>query len=449
MRKLLIVDPSLLSLEGHSYNYDRAIFEAAQGHFDEVVLYADRGFRDDGRRPVPFRPVLNRLPIELLRRWVNAVFQLAGRAKASPAPAPAHFADAMVVPGVWSWIIRLGKRLRARDLESSVRTILAELGCDARDELHLFFQHANLAELLVADRLRRAPSGATVHLHLVLRYSPDLINAGFFAATEFASLLKRIAGPGALRVHFLTDSERLSAEYRALGVGQVATIPVPVVLPVEEPAALEAGRVDVAFLGSARVEKGFCELPALVQAMARESGGRAVRTVVQITRNSPDPRVRDTLEELRRMERALPSGVLELRDSPVPMPVYYSWMRSAGIVLLPYISDKYNASTSGIFVEAICFGVPVLAPANSWMADTIEEAQRVQGLRIGEVFAALEQIPAIVARMASDLARYRADVRGFSPVWRRTHNPESCVQALLAVAAQGPVLPDVRKTCGS
>ena len=31
MRKLLIVDPSLESLEGHSYNYDRAILGAAQG----------------------------------------------------------------------------------------------------------------------------------------------------------------------------------------------------------------------------------------------------------------------------------------------------------------------------------------------------------------------------------------------------------------------------------
>ena len=449
MRKLLIIDPSLLSLEGHSYNYDRAIFEAAQRHFDEVVLYVDRSFRDNGQHPVPCRPVLNRLPIELLRRWVNAVFQLADRGEASTAQTPAHFADATVVPSVWGWIVRLGKRLRARDLESSVRAIIAEHGCGVRDELHLFFQHANLAELLVADRLRRAAFGAPVHLHLVLRYSPDLINAQFFPATEFASLLKRIAESSALRTHFLTDSERLSAEYRALGVGLVATLPVPVVLPMEEPAAQAGGRVDVAFLGSARVEKGFCKLPALVQAIPREAGGRAVRAVVQITRDSPDPRVRDTLEELRRMEQALPAGALELRASPVPMPVYYSWVRSAGIVALPYISDKYNASTSGIFVEAICFGVPVLAPANSWMADMIDEAQRAHSLRIGEVFATLKQIPAIVARMASDLARYRADVRSFSAVWRRTHNPESCVQALLAAAAQGPVLLNDRKTCGS
>jgi len=436
MRKLLIVDPTLLSLEGHSYNYDRAIFEAAQGQFDEVVLYADRGFRDSGQHAVPCRPVLNRLPIELLRRWVNAVFHAAGRRSATPAPA--HLGHASVVPGVWSWIVRLGKRLYARDLESSVRAIIAEEHGAARHELHLLFQHANLAELLVADRLSRAARSSAVHLHLVFRYSPDLVNARFFTAAEFQALVRRIGGSGALRVHFLTDSERLSAQYRALGVGQVATLPVPVLLHVQEPAAQEGGRVDVAFLGSARVEKGFCELPALLQEMPREAGGRAVRAVVQVTPDSPDPRVSATLEELRRLEQTLPAGALELRASPVPMPVYYSWVRSAGIVALPYLSDKYNASTSGVFVEAICFGVPVLAPANSWMADMIDEAQRVHGLRIGEVFSALDEIPALVASMAADLARHRGDVKRYSEIWRRTHNPKSCVQALLAAMTAAP-----------
>ena len=51
MRKLLIVDPTLESLEGHSYNYDRAIFGAAQSKFDEVVLYADLGFQDGTFEP--------------------------------------------------------------------------------------------------------------------------------------------------------------------------------------------------------------------------------------------------------------------------------------------------------------------------------------------------------------------------------------------------------------
>ena len=63
MRKLLIVDPSMLSLEGHSYNYDLAIAQAAARRFDEMVVYADREFHDTSARMPDCRPVLNRLRI--------------------------------------------------------------------------------------------------------------------------------------------------------------------------------------------------------------------------------------------------------------------------------------------------------------------------------------------------------------------------------------------------
>lgn len=430
MRKLLIVDPTLVSLEGHSYNYDRAIFGAARNRFDNVALYADLGFRDVSPQALPCRPVLNRLPINLLKRWVSALLHFFGRKFPESTAAGPH---APVVPGVWGWVIRLGKRLRARDLEASVRAIIAEQG-GAHDELHLLFQHARIDELLVADRLRTSALPGTVYLHLVLRHSPEICNARFFSDAEFASLLKRLEASRGPRVRYLTDSERLGAEYRALGLGNVGTLPVPILLPEQEPAPADPARVDVSFLGASREEKGFCELPALVARLPREAGGRAVRAVVQVTRDSAEPRVRAAVAALRRLEKTLPQGALELRDSPVPMPVYYGWVRSAGVVALPYLSAKYNASTSGIFVEAICFGVPVLAPSNSWMSDVIADTKRVHGLWIGETFAQLEEFPALVARMAEGIERYRADVRRFSKLWRRTHNPGACVEAMLATA---------------
>jgi len=435
MRKLLIVDPTLVSLEGHSYNYDRAILGAARAHFDEVVLYAGAGFRAPEGDALAYRPVLNRLPLERLKRAVNVVFHLFRRKRDTGAPADAAAAaHATVVPGLWRWMIHLAKILRSRDLEASVRSIVAEHA--GADEIHAFFQHAHLHDLLAADRMRGAFAGrAAVHLYLVLRYSPEFVNAGYYREAEFAALLWRVTESPAPRVHLLTDSERLSAEYRALGVRNVATLPVPILLPEAAPTAGEPGFVDVSFLGSARVEKGFCELAGLVARFGREAGGRRVRAVIQTTRDSADPRVRAATEELRALERRLPADSLRLLDSPVPMDVYYGWVRSAGIVALPYLSQKYNASTSGIFVEAVCFGVPVLAPAHSWMSDMIEEAQRAQGLRIGEVFAALDEIPALVARMAVDIDRYRADVRRYSTAWRETHNPENCVRTLLAAAA--------------
>jgi len=176
MRKLLIVDPTLLSLEGHSFNYDAAISEAASGLFDEVVVYADRKFNDPSGRIANCRPVLNRMRLENLKRGVNAVFHPFRRRSGAKA---SHLAHSTVVPNVWPWMIRMAKGLRAADLASSLRAILRE---HKGAEVHVLLQHAHFSELLIADRLAKSgAAGPGVHLHLVLRYSPELVNSGQLA----------------------------------------------------------------------------------------------------------------------------------------------------------------------------------------------------------------------------------------------------------------------------
>src|SRR6266480_1555212 len=144
MRKLLIFDPNLISLEGHYYNYDLAISQAAKKHFEEVIVYADREFRDASGRLPHCRSVLNRLRIATLKRWANAIFHVFGFGKRADESVSAH---ASIVPSVWGWIIRLAKWLRAKDLEWSLYSILREHNREA-DEVHLFFQHAHLSDLI-------------------------------------------------------------------------------------------------------------------------------------------------------------------------------------------------------------------------------------------------------------------------------------------------------------
>lgn len=417
MRKLLIVDPTLQSLEGHSYNYDLAIYQAARGRFDECVVYADRAFRDASGRMERCRPVLNRLRVDRLKRSVNSFFHVFRKKKGA-----ATSAHSTVVPGVWDWMIGLAKWLRARDLEFSLRAILRRH--DTKDELHIFIQHAHLSELQLAARWNEP-----AHLHLVLRYSPDLVNNGRMSEPAFSSLLSGLGRS----VHLYTDSERLSEEFSALGARSVRTLPVPILLP-EHPQAADDSIVRLAFLGSSRVEKGYCELPRLIERLPRESGGRRIGAMVQVTVDSADPRIREATRELTEVARKLPGGTLELLESPVPMETYYGWVARSGIVALPYLSKKYNASTSGIFVEALCFGVPVICPAESWMADVLGEAAR-DGLRIGEVVAALDEIPAAAGRIAAALPEYRDAVRRFAARWHRTHNADECVRRILEAAA--------------
>lgn len=423
MRKLLIVDPSLISLEGHSYNYDVAIYEAAKRVFDAVRVYADLGFRDPSGRLGDVQAVLNRLRIDRLKGLANRLFHRRNEESSGDS------AHATVVPGVWPWLIDLAKWLRAKDLGASLRTILRrEQG--PGDEIHVFFQHAHFSELVLASRMKDP-----VHLHLVLRYSPELVNSGRMPKENFGALLKALGRSASPRVHLYTDSERLSREYAALGAGDVHTLPVPILVPsgAAQPSG-DAQTVRVSFLGAARVEKGFAELARLVERFPREAAGRKVSTLVQVSSRSPDPRVQEATRELASLAARMP-GALELVESPVAMDRYYGLVAGSGIVVLPYLSAKYNASTSGIFVEALCFGVPVICPAESWMADVIAEAERRRGLKIGEAVGSIGEIPAAIGKIAAAFPAYREAVRRFAGFWRETHNADACVRVLLAAAS--------------
>ena len=158
--------------------------------------------------------------------------------------------------------------------------------------------------------------------------------------------------------------------------------------------------------------------------------------MIQTTPDSADPRVREALRELNALAARLPAGSLELLESPVPIETYYSWLSRADIVALPYLSKKYNASTSGIFVEALCFGVPVICPADSWMADVLAEAEHGMGLPIGEVVSSIAEVPVAVEKIGAALPEYRAAVREFATAWRKTHNADACVEILLETSGR-------------
>jgi glycosyltransferase involved in cell wall biosynthesis len=404
-------------MQGHSYNYVLAVQQAASSAFDETVVYADREFRDPSGL-LKARPVLNRLRLDNLKRAVNSVFHALGRRGG-----PSTSVHSTVVPGVWAWMIGLAKWLRARDLQHSLRSILREHS--STDELHVFIQHAHLSELqLAAHWTERA------HLHLVLRYSPDLVNSGQLTASEFAALLSRQPK----NVHLYTDSERLTREFLAAGAQRVGTLPVPIHV-FDDATAANDDVMRVAFLGSSRVEKGYCELARLIRKLPRETSRGRIVAMVQVTTDSPDPRIREATRNLEELSRQLPPGALELLQSPAPMATYYGWLRRSSIVALPYLSKKYNASTSGIFVEAVSFGLPVIVPADSWMADVVEEAAGGDNLSIGRIVADVDEVPRAVAEIASDLPRYREAVRSFASRWRRTHNAAECVKRLLESVA--------------
>ena len=68
---------------------------------------------------------------------------------------------------------------------------------------------------------------------------------------------------------------------------------------------------------------------------------------------------------------------LDFADFPLPLARYAELLCGADVGLMLYDATRYYARCSGVLLEMLCAGVPVLVPAGGWLADQIEgENQR-------------------------------------------------------------------------
>ena len=252
---------------------------------------------------------------------------------------------------------------------------------EQRDHEHtLFFvPNATAAELEGLALLhRKGHSAARGHWAFLYRRPifsgyPDGYRQQAEAARRYRVELARLrdAAPG-LDVRFYTDTDELTAQYDFLGVFPFATLPVPVdTTPVPAPAAHP---LVIGYLGDARDEKGCPYLPKLVDAFApRRGGAPAVRFLFQANYNIPggEPRSRYA----RTLLQARGPDLVELAHGPFDSRQYAALLRRMDIVVIPYAADAYSARSSGILMEALAAGRPVLAPTCTWMARLLEPSR--------------------------------------------------------------------------
>lgn len=429
MPALLIVDPSLVSFEGHSYNYDRALYAAARELFATVTIYADRRF-EVARADVPIQAELNHAHFDRIKRLINRGFHFMRPALPDRRSRALSEMHATVAPNTSAWVMRLAKRLHAIRFERNLHRVLDQ--SDGQG-IQLLIQHAFIPDLIVLHKWLRKRIHPQVRFHVVLRYAPDLVNSEFMPAANFDAMLRELADPDHGNCRFYTDSERLSQNYRDVARCAAATLPLPIPPDFMDIASSSPSSRDLAlgFLGSSRADKGFRELPRLVRTLPAKAAGMPVRALVQISTPPPDCLVEAAIDEFKAMQAetgAFPT--IELLDSPVPADVYYSWFRRVRIIVLPYVAKRYEGSTSGVLVEAILSGVPVLVPSGTWLADQVSKARDEHNCVIGEIFADTAELPGLVERMAAAIDRYRADVQRYSQVFRAIHDPRRCAEMI-------------------
>ena len=253
---------------------------------------------------------------------------------------------------------------------------------------HIFFPNVTERQFLgLVSSVSFSSIGIAPRCHAMLRYplcSPKLIADGDSqvelvqpnkSLTEIYRLgfgmLRRIHQDARLRL--VTDSDGLAREYSSVTDLPIDVVPIPhtsantapdlellASLPKKRPNQLR-----VVYLGDARAEKGFGMLPFSTLALTDRFGAGRLQFVFQAFVSSVHHR--EMQEAIDRIESFdLPN--VHLIKRPLSVSAYQTLLDSADLVILPYNNNGYRSRTSGPFVEALCAGKPVVAPARTWMA---------------------------------------------------------------------------------
>ncbi len=409
-RRLLIVEEALKDYVGHWYEYVRAVAELAQGEGDRVSVVGHRRATPALVAELAVEPLFARSPwdgdyrepfapwrkLAILRHAWQTVRQI-GAVLRRRGPFDCTFVPTVFVFQIWAWWL-----------------------------LYALYP-ARIGRLVLLVR------------NNVATYRPDSAVPVFGGVSHVIGWgIRAFAGDVAAgRVVFATDSRRLAAEYRELTGIDFVVFPSPrIAAPMPaRPRRRAAQPMHFACLGPARFEKG---IDVLQQAIARYLADPA-SPPARFTIQWPAP-IRDAAGQRYEPDSGLAaSGQVAFVTEPLDSAGYDALLGQTDCMVLPYRRSAYFARISGVAVEAVTAGIPVITTADTWTAELVETAGA--GLLVPDGDAA--SLTAALATLAARRPRFARLAAERSKTALAAHSGEEFMRALWGEsgAGQGPASP--------
>jgi glycosyltransferase involved in cell wall biosynthesis len=404
-KRMLVVEEALKSESGHWFEYVRSVKELNAAAGAETVVVVHQDAQPD---------VVAALDAHALFPWTNwdniyahpkawrrylgivqhnwRVFRLMRRFVVQHGPFDVVFAPTVVIFHVFGW-----------------RWLLASQGKRIGQMVLLFRNNAGSYE-----PGRREP---------VFKRSAAILR---WALRSFAPLIARG------RARFATDSAKLALEYRLLCGIEPQVFPSPRVSPpppLESASRAPDAPVTFACLGPARFEKGIDVMQeAITRFLAAHPEARA-RFVIQW--NQP---ILDEVGALYQPDPALVADPrVDLITEAMSSERYDAEVAATDCMLLPYRRASYYARISGVAVEAVTAGVPLIYTRDTWCEDLADEVGAGIGVDDGDVAGLADAIAAMVADYPAISAR--AHDRALAA--RESHSGEAFTAALWGIGRHG------------
>lgn len=226
-------------------------------------------------------------------------------------------------------------------------------------------------------------------------------------------------------VAVLAPTESVAEIFRGCGFESVRVAPYPIT-PAVRPDAGAAGEFrHLLYAGAARQDKGFSAAVDLVARLA-ETGGE-VPVVLQASADHYDRHDPRTKADLARLGGIRYPRLVVRRETLGP--AEYADLFRGAVCLQPYSRADFADRISGVTLDALSAGAPVVAPSGTWMARIVERfgaGRVVDELSPGPLLSAVEEIRA-------DYARYRDNAFEAGRALQR----DNSARHLLSILAEG------------
>jgi glycosyltransferase involved in cell wall biosynthesis len=271
--------------------------------------------------------------------------------------------------------------------------------------------------LLFRNNAGSYPAGSTVP---VFKRSTGVLKR---ALRSFRPLIAR------RRARFVTDSAKLAFEYQSLCGIAPDVLPSPRIAPppaLGEDARAPDAPVVISCLGPARFEKGIDVMQDAIRMFLAAHPDARVRFVIQWNEPIVDGEGRPYLPD----PTLATDSRVSIIDQPMTSDAYDAAVAATDCMLLPYQRASYFARISGVAVEAVTAGVPVIYTRDTWCEDLVRDTGAGIGAQDGDAAG----FAAAIAEMVAHYPDYRARARARAEEARAAQSPRRCTDRLWGLA---------------
>ncbi|HTU23887.1 MAG TPA: hypothetical protein VMF30_00730, partial [Pirellulales bacterium] len=386
MAKFVVIDPTLRGVGQHHFEYDVHVLSAAERNGWQAMLAAHRDFDAVGGRTGNWqihrafgddrhRPVLHKLR-QSQRRLAAATADGGSLSLARQCEAQIN-----------GW--RYGRRHDRATRGYRAALDATWTACQPTPGDQIFVPTVTPADLVgLADWAPRNRAACKVDWHLQFHF--PLVDAATWYARESRKYDDQLLDlPDALadllaalprdRVHLYATTRSLADQFGYCLGESFTVLPIPVNSQIAACRAAIAEKAPLRAIcaGQARSEKGASQWGQIVEGLKDDYFARGrLQVALQAASEEELPAPLRRLSAEFGMAVAAPqaNGPIALAGWPLGPREYVEYLASADIGLLTYDPLAYHYRISGVMVELLGAGVPVVVPAGCALADELAES---------------------------------------------------------------------------